>query len=73
MKVELRTEEEVLNHALGGFDKRSAYWLVYISAETLKKYQQINQNQYNRIDASYNIQLHEYGKHMKQELVNAEI
>ena len=38
VKVEERSEEAVLAHALGGYDKRSAYWLVYISAHTRDKY-----------------------------------
>lgn len=28
---------------------------------------------YNTVDASYNIQLHEYGKHMKDALVYEEV
>ena len=72
VRVRQLSEEEVLAHSLGGVDKRSAYWLVYISAETRQKYTEINQNLYSPVDPSYNIQLHEYGKFMRQALVQAE-
>ena len=65
------SEEEVLAQSFGGGveNKRSAYWLVYVSAETRKKYSKIDQNLYSSTDPTYNIQLHPYGKAMMEKLV----
>ena len=71
-KVHRLSEEDMIKHSMGGIDNRSAFWLVYISEESRSKYCTVDQNRYDQIDPTYNIQLHEYGNLMKQALIQVE-